>query len=124
MGQEIWRGKRAFVVEDEAMVSMLIEDALEEMGCIVAATASNLDDALTMAEVVATDFAILDLNLDGRLAFAVADKLVGRSVPVIISTGYGDKALPERFRDLPILNKPFRARELEQAFVTALQSKG
>ncbi len=123
MVEQTLQGKSAFVVEDEAMVSIMIEDALKEMGCTIAGTAANLDNALGMAVSVTADFAVLDLNLDGKLAYAVVDRLLERSMPLIISTGYAGAALPDRFQALPVLGKPFRPQDLERAVVKALQSK-
>ena len=42
-------GLRVFVAEDEALVSMLVEDMLAEIGCTVVGPAANLDEALTLA---------------------------------------------------------------------------
>jgi CheY-like chemotaxis protein len=121
MGVEIWHGKRALVVEDEAMVTMMLGDMLNEMGCTVAGTAAKLEEALAMARSLAMDFAILDLNLDGQLTYPVADALAERGVPVIFSTGYSANALPKRYGAIPSLRKPFQTRELERAVVRALQ---
>ena len=58
--------------------------------------------------------AILDVNLDGQEIFPVADILAGRSLPFVFVTGYGERSLPERFRDRPALQKPFQAEQLKQ----------
>jgi CheY-like chemotaxis protein len=118
-----WHGKRALVVEDEAMVSMLLEDMLADIGCVVAGSASRLAQALVLAGSLDIDFAILDLNLNGELSHAVADALQGRGVPFIFSTGYGPKALPPRFRDAPTIGKPFHLQELEGAIGDALAAR-
>jgi hypothetical protein len=39
-------GKRIFIVEDEALLSMMIEETVEDMGCVVAGMASRLDDGI------------------------------------------------------------------------------
>lgn len=115
MGQKTWRGKSAFVAEDEALVAMVLEDMLIASGCTVAASVATLDDAVKQAATVAADFAVLDVNLNGRLSYPAADVLVGRGVPIVFSTGYGASALPERFRGAPVLNKPFQAADLVAA---------
>lgn len=122
MAEPVWHGKRALVVEDEAMVAMLIEDSLQEMGCVVAATASTLDRAVALAAEAAVDFAILDLNLSGKLSFPAAEALAARGVPFVFSTGYGAGALPERFRQVPTIGKPFSPSELEEAVARALSA--
>ena len=56
-------GRRVFLVEDESLIVMLIEDALDDLGCEVAGVASRFDDAVVKARALAFDIAILDVNL-------------------------------------------------------------
>ena len=114
-------GQRVLVVEDEAMVSMMLEDLLEEMCCVVAGTAARLDHALRQAETSDIDCAILDLNLDGQLTYPVADILMLRGTPFIFLTGYGHSALPERYQKVPTLHKPFFPQELERWLATIVR---
>ena len=55
-------GRRVLVIEDESMVSMLIENLLSEIGCEVVGTASSFNEALQKVKSVAFDVAILDVN--------------------------------------------------------------
>lgn len=102
-------GKRVLLVEDEALVAMLVEDMLADEGCVVAATASRLTEALSMAKDASLefDFAILDVNLAGEPAFPVAEILAARGVPFVFATGYGAGGLPEAWKGRPTLQKPF-----------------
>ena len=121
MAEALWSGKRALIVEDETMVAMLLEDCLQEMGCLVAATVSKLEEAVALAGSLAIDFAILDLNLNGKLSYPVADALAARGVPFVFSTGYGAGVLPPQFQRVPTIGKPFQPQELEDAVARALQ---
>lgn len=114
------RGQRVLVVEDEWMISILIEDMLNAMGCKVVAVAATLDEALENAQAPGIDLAVLDLNLGGKRSYAAADALAARGVPFVFATGYGEAALPERFAGTPAISKPFQRRDLEQAFERAL----
>ncbi|MCA1443905.1 response regulator [Ensifer sp. IC4062] len=107
------RKLRVFVVEDESLVAMLIEDLLHDMGHDVAAVASRIEDALGPAQSGQFDVAIIDVNLDGRSSYPIADVLVERGVPCIFATGYGATGLNARYSDTPVLVKPFTATELE-----------
>lgn len=112
-------GARVLVVEDEAMVSMLVEEFLEELGCEVTGIASRLDDALEKAGSLTLDLALLDVNLAGRLSYPVAELLLARGIPVVFVTGYGAAALPEALHGVPVLSKPFRRNQLAAALQAA-----
>jgi DNA-binding response OmpR family regulator len=100
------------VVEDEMMVSMLIEDMLADMGCTVVGPASRLDEALELAKVSEIDCAVLDVNLGGQPIFPLADLLRERACPFAFATGYGDAGLRDVDRGAPVLQKPFREGDL------------
>jgi CheY-like chemotaxis protein len=87
---------------------------LADEGCDVAATASRLGEALSMAgdRSLAFDMAILDVNLAGEPVFAVAEVLAERGVPFAFATGYGAGGLPEAWRNRPTLQKPFTAADV------------
>jgi DNA-binding NarL/FixJ family response regulator len=50
------------LVEDEAMIRMMIADMLDELGHTVVAEAGNIDSALRLAETSEFDIAILDIT--------------------------------------------------------------
>ena len=106
--------RRVLIVEDEMIVSMLLEDFLTDLGCEPVGPAARLDDALTMARNEAIDAALLDLNLNGKETHPVADILMERGIPFAFATGYGPGGIPERYRDGPVLPKPFRRADLER----------
>ena len=115
------QGRRVLVVEDEMMISMLVEDMLAELGCAVVGPAHALDAALSLArEEKGIDAALLDVNLAGQPVFAVADALREKGVPAIFSTGYGEAGLRDVDRGAPVLQKPFRAGDLARALNQAL----
>jgi len=105
-------GLRVLVVEDEMMVSMLIEDMLGDLGCVVIGPASRLDEALELARSSDIDCAVLDVNLGGEPIFPLADLLRERGRPFAFATGYGDAGLRDVDRGTPVLQKPFREGDL------------
>jgi CheY-like chemotaxis protein len=113
--------KRVLVVEDELMIRMLLEDMLGELGYTVAAEAGRLDEALEATKTAEFDLAILDVNLDGQPISPVADALVARGTPFVFATGYGERGLPEPYRDRPMLKKPFQIEGLKQMLERALE---
>jgi CheY-like chemotaxis protein len=114
-------GLRLLVVEDEAMVAMLIEDMLFELGCVVSGVAGTLSRGMALAsdEGFRIDGAILDINLGGEKVYPVAEALAARRVPFIFSTGYGGVGVASEFAHVPILAKPYDQRALEQKLITA-----
>ena len=114
-------GFQVFVVEDELVVSIMLEDMLAEFGCIVAGMAATVDDA--MAQIVATpmiDAAILDVNLGGEKVYPVAERLIARGVPFVFCTGYGLGGVANHFAHVPTLAKPYEQDQLEDLLISAL----
>ena len=110
-----FQGLRVLVVEDEALVAMLLEDMLTDLGCELAGSVSRIAQAVAMAEDRGQrfDVAILDVNVAGEAITPVAEALAARPTPMIFATGYGASGVPEHFRGRPILQKPFGSAEVE-----------
>jgi CheY-like chemotaxis protein len=114
-------GLRVLVVEDEAAISLLLEDMLLDLGCDVVGPAARLGTALELAQGEALDVAILDVNIAGEPIYPVAAALVERKVPFIFSTGYGSAGIKDLYRDRPVMQKPFAQRDLRQNLLQALR---
>lgn len=112
--------RRILVVEDEMTIALLIEDMLVDLGHEVAGLAMRLPQALEAARGQELDLAILDVNLDGRASYPVAEVLDARGVPVIFASGYGAGGLDPAYRDRITLTKPFLMGDLEKAIDRAL----
>lgn len=104
--------RRVLIVEDEIIVALFLEDALEEFGYRVAGVVSHLDDA--MARETDYDIALLDVHINGRNVFDFADQLAQRGIPFVFATGYGERGIPERHRASPVLQKPFQPADLKR----------
>jgi len=112
--------KRVLVVEDEYLIRMLLEDMLADLGYGVAAAVGTVAEASEIAASGEFSVAILDVNLDGQEIFPVADILAERSLPFVFVTGYGERSLPDRYRDRPALQKPFQAEQLSATLADLL----
>lgn len=108
-------GLKVLVVEDEMLVSMLVEDMLADLGCTVVGPAAELEEAMSLAQSADIDLALLDVNLGGRPIFPVADALKARGVPFAFASGYGEAGLSEDHRGAAVLQKPFREADLAKA---------
>ena len=114
---------RLLVVEDELLVSMLIEEILGELGATVAGPYGRLADGLAAAKAERFDGAILDLNLAGESADPLADLLLARGVPFVFITGYQRESIDRRYANVPVLQKPVDAAALESVLLTLLGSE-
>ena len=99
--------RRVLVAEDEFLVYLLLEEELRANGYEVVGPFTTLADAQGAAVREAIDLALLDINLGGEMVFPVADELFARKVPLIFLSGYASAAVPERYRNVPRLDKPY-----------------
>jgi two-component SAPR family response regulator len=106
-GAKPLRGLRVFVVEDEFLLSLVLEDDLASAGCSVVGPFNSLSSAFFASQSEAFDLAILDVNLNGEMVYPLADDLIERGMGFIFLTGYVANDLPERFRSSPRLPKPY-----------------
>ena len=101
-------GLRVLIVEDEALVSMLLEAMLEDLGCIVVGPAGRIAEATQLLQAPdAIDVALLDVNVAGEQVFPVAEALKAAGKPFAFSTGYGEAGVDDGWRGALSLQKPY-----------------
>lgn len=111
---------RVLVVEDEMTIALLVEDMLVGLGHEVVGLALRLSQATRLAQDSQIDFAVLDVNLDGRPSLPVAEILETRGVPFVFATGYGSAGVDPAYRGRGIvIKKPFDAKDLKGAIERA-----
>jgi CheY-like chemotaxis protein len=110
---------RIMIVEDEALVALMVEDLLTDFGCQISGSFGAVDEALNylkdaVAPPPALDGAVLDVNIGGTMVFPVAERLRAAGIPFVFATGYG--ALPRKgFEEITVLNKPINPALLRDA---------
>ena len=109
-------GNRVMVVEDEALVAMVVTESLTNLGYVVVGPFSRCSDAMSAVESGDIDAAILDVNLDGEMVYPLADMLVSRKVPFIFVTSYGAESIDRRFMHIPVIQKPVERHVLQRIF--------
>ncbi|WP_236034080.1 response regulator [Belnapia mucosa] len=113
------RDRRILIVEDEALVTMLLEDELSDAGAEVVGSARTVSEALQIIERVAQDggldAAVLDINLAGEAVTPVANQLAALGVPFLFATGYGTDCDTGGHAAAPVLHKPFATERLVAA---------
>ncbi len=110
------------VVEDEAVVAIDLELALEEMGHRVTG-AGRLSEALEAAQAQVFDLAILDVNLNGEVSYPIAEVLAAKGVPFVFLTGYGSEGLDQQWRASPVFQKPMQRAELTSLLSATAQRR-
>lgn len=113
-------GLKVLVVEDEAIIAMLLEDMLSELGHDMVASVANIDDARAEAASRKIDLAILDVNLGQQSSYPLTADLNAKGIPFILSTGYG--RLGAEWGDGVVLQKPFEVKALSAAISKSLAS--
>jgi CheY-like chemotaxis protein len=111
------------LVEDEAIIRMMLVEMLEELGHRVIAEAGNVQDGRSLAEMEDFDLAILDINLDGQNVQPVAEAVAARGLPFLFVSGYGPTGVPEPFRGNQVLAKPNELTQLRNAIALTLSQK-
>lgn len=100
-------GARILVVEDSFLVAQVMCDLLRGEGCVVVGPVPRLEPGLGLARDSEIDAALLDINLNGKHCFPIAELLSRRHVPFIFLTGYNEGTIiPAALRGAPLLGKP------------------
>jgi len=107
--------RRVLIVEDEAMIAMLLELVMQNADCTVVGPVATVRGALRLIERQSLDVAIVDFRLGDDDSCDIMDVLDERGVPFLIMTGQEMADLPPRLRHLNIMNKPFQPEALVKA---------
>jgi CheY-like chemotaxis protein len=115
------RDRRILVVEDEYLIAMSLQDALENAGSVVVGPVPSVNKAIKTIELDPhIDAAVVDVNLGGVLAYPVADMLIARKIPFVFTSGYEDNVLRNRYAQVKNCPKPYLFRAMEEALVEAM----
>lgn len=111
---------KILIIEDEAIIGMLLSEVLIGMGHSVIGVVGTESAAVTLAAEYLPDFLIVDAGLTtGNGISAVDNILATRFVPHIFTTGNVLKVRLVK-PDAIILEKPFHEAELAEAIELAL----
>lgn len=105
-------GKRILVIEDDYYLASDERAALEGAGMTVVGCTGDPEEARRLIDDTQIDFALVDINLGDGPAFGTARALRDRRIPFVFTTGYDAATIPEDFRDVLRLEKPFDGRTL------------
>jgi len=115
---------RVLLVEDEALIAMILEDMVADAGCTVIGHAATPDAALAfVSQMTDADCALLDINLRGAPSWPIADALTAKGIPYAFVSGYGQGGLEPRFHGATVLPKPIDTAQLE-SWLERVASRG
>ena len=115
-------GRCILLVEDEYLVARSLTRLLKIWRATIEGPVATIGQALELlAKADQIDFALVDINLRGVGSFPVADALAARAIPFAFTTGYETSMIPERYRNVAVLQKPFNSAVLakELAILTS-----
>lgn len=121
MSQKLLNDRRVLIVEDEFLVTVVLETAVQEAGASVVRLAASTVDALALIEAEPFDVALLDARLDEEPVSDVAEALEKRGIPFVFHSGYGPEHLPSSHRHRPLLRKPSLSSSVVHALYEAME---
>jgi DNA-binding response OmpR family regulator len=111
---------RVLIIEDSALIAVLLEELVLECGCEVVGLASNIESARQAIAQHDYDAVLLDIGLHGGKSFDIADVLLERSVPFAFVTACHE-ILESRHRKVPVVPKPFSSTLLMNTVKSLVQ---
>jgi DNA-binding NtrC family response regulator len=108
-------GRRILIVEDSPVVGPFTADVLAELGYDVVGPAPNMATARELIDAGGFDAALVDINIRGERVFPLCEMLAVRNKPFVLTSGYADWAMPEKWDDRPRLQKPYTIDQVEKA---------
>ena len=115
-------GRRILVIEDSPVVAPFTVELLAELGCHVVGPAPNMAAARELVENEKIDAALLDVHIRGERVFPICDMLESRGVPFVLTSGYADWQMPEKWVDRPRLQKPYTFDQVKEALAPLIEA--
>lgn len=106
---------KVLIIEDEAMIALMLEDSIAALGHHVCGIAATLEDAQRHVASGGFDLAIVDCHLKGKDAWPVVDMLAQADVPFILSSGGSLGDMPPAYAERPLLSKPYSVAAIGDA---------
>jgi DNA-binding response OmpR family regulator len=108
-------GWRLLLVEDDPLVAIEVDELIRALGAKVVGPFSRVAPALAAIKREPIFGGVLDIRLDGETTFPIIDIFLERADPILLVSGGAAFDLPDQYRHLPRLQKPFEFSEFEYA---------
>jgi DNA-binding response OmpR family regulator len=113
--------RRCLIVEDEALISIDLENIVNSYGVRLVDIAHTLANALALVQVNSYDIALLDLNIGSTSILPVADVLAMRKTPFGVISGWASD-IPPVLKGVPFVSKPFSEENVIDIIIKLLPS--
>lgn len=114
-------GRRILLVESNLFLAMDLGEALRRRDAEVIGPAALVSNALNLMESYdRLDGAVMEVGLDGKFTYAVADALRCKQIPFVFITGYDARAISKAYADAPRFEKPVNTDDLADSLAQAL----
>ena len=119
---------KVLVVDDEAIITLQLEERLTRIGYKVVGMAASGEEAVTKARALKPDIVLMDIVMPGKINGIAAAKVVHEEldIPVIFITSYADDKIIEEAKKVHpygYIVKPFNELELKAAMELAIYRK-
>jgi two-component system, response regulator PdtaR len=119
---------KILVVDDEAIITMQLEERLSSMGYTISGMAASGEEAVEKARRLRPDIVLMDIVMPGKMNGIEAAKIISEEldIPVVFVTSYADDAIIEKAKNVRpygYIVKPFNELEIKAAIEVALFRK-
>lgn len=124
--QPDFSGRRALIVEDEALIAEELRERLSRLGFSVIAAVDSAEQGIAIAIREHPDLVLMDIRLKGKKDGVQAAAEIRRQVdvPIVYLTAYSDRPTVDRAKKTDhdgYILKPFQRCELQSTIEVALQ---
>lgn len=121
MTELLGKTKNVLIVEDDMIISLVIENMVKELGHVVVGKASSGQDAIDLALEHKPDLILMDIRLKGEMdgIEAVTEIRSKIETSVIYLTGNSDRVNYDRAKEtefIDLITKPFTIADLTKSF--------
>ncbi len=118
---ELLGKKTVLIVEDDMIISLVIENMVKELGHEVVGKANSGQEAIDLALENKPDLVLMDIRLKGEMDGIEAVKIIKEkiSTSVIYLTGNSDRLNYDRAKAtecVDLITKPFTISDLTKSF--------
>ena len=115
--------RRILVVEDEFLIAQMVKDMLADLECACIGPIVTMEAGIAAAANVVCDAAIINLVIQGQMAYPIVEELAARNIPFCFASGVPPRGIHEKWRTSPFISKPYVLGEVRDFLTRVLTSQ-